>query len=55
MHHKTLTTMASRGRVRFRRYTSVMDFATLSPPVTYDTGMCFTSNTASSQRMVSCD
>ncbi|MCY0923911.1 MULTISPECIES: hypothetical protein [unclassified Streptomyces] len=46
MHHKTLATTVSPGGVRFGGYTGVMDPATLSTPVTYDSGMFFTDTTA---------
>lgn len=46
MHHKTLATTVPPGGVRFGRYTGAMDPATLSTPVTYDTGMFFTNTTA---------
>ncbi|MFK0203464.1 hypothetical protein [Streptomyces lavendulae] len=46
MHDKTLATMVPARGVRFRGYTGAMDPATLSIPVTYDTGMFFTDTTA---------
>lgn len=45
MHHKTLATTVSPGGVRFRGYTGAMHPATLSTPVTYDSGMFLTNTT----------